>query len=240
MQVRVVFTELHDFFHNALECLRLSDGSWRLLIYFTPRDVEYALGWESFKAAILDGKVRQKNNISGVVKAGAERVHIKDLRGWYTHGLKKFAATLGIPSEDKGLMDHYKTHMRDGLMQQPELYLRYAVNDSRTNVQIHKAFIGYFRDMQRELGMAEEDLWDENDIPMTMGKLVAATFERWVHRLATNPDLFRFAVRKLGVLDPDGKDYKRSLSAMLAYRRFRHAGAAPRPWRWRTRPWRSS
>jgi hypothetical protein len=27
--------------------------------------VEYALGWESFKAAILDGKVRRKYNISG-------------------------------------------------------------------------------------------------------------------------------------------------------------------------------
>jgi hypothetical protein len=27
MQVRVVFTELHDFFDKALECLRLSDSS---------------------------------------------------------------------------------------------------------------------------------------------------------------------------------------------------------------------
>jgi hypothetical protein len=105
--------------------------------------------------------------------------------------------------------------MYDGLLEQPEDFLRYAVNDARLNRQVHTAFIHLFRTMQIEcLDMTGDDLWNENDIPMTVGKLVAATFERWLYKRATHPEVLKYAIRKLGILDPDHKQHKYSRAVL--------------------------
>ena len=180
----------------------------RLLIYFSPKDVEYAVGWDHFKPAIETKKVRQRNNLSGRVNDTL----IKDLSGWAGKtSLVKFAAGLGVPMLNKSSMDEFKANMWRGLTERPEEFLRYAVDDATVLLRVQQSFVDLINVVQEEcLGMGD-DLWTADDIPMTVGSLVAKTFERWVYTQAGEyKDALRFCIRKLGILDPDHHFYKRS------------------------------
>ncbi|MBI1913225.1 MAG: hypothetical protein HYS12_00450 [Planctomycetes bacterium] len=178
----------------------------RLALFFSPKDVEYVLGWDKFGEAIHSGRVRQRNNLAGRVG----RVVLKDLDGWAGKSkLAEFAAALGVPMPDKTSMDDFKKEMRRGLEERPEDFLRYAVDDARVLLEVYARFVAFVRRTLSEiLGMAAGDLWRADDIPMTTGRLVAETFERWLFsRTGEHADALRFCARKLGFLDPDADDY---------------------------------
>jgi hypothetical protein len=184
-------------------------GKIRLGLYYSPKDVEYAVGWDNERFAILKKNLHQRNNLSGHIGD----VRIKDLFGLSSkQSLKKFAMSLGVPMEDKGLMDEYKKHMMDGLMEHPENYLAYSVGDARALHRVWHEFMGMFNTVQREyLKMPEEDCWSMDDIPMTVGALVAKTELRWLyHMTGEYRDAVKFSLRKLGYLDPDAKWHWRS------------------------------
>src|SRR5262249_37596169 len=99
-------------------------------------------------------------------------------------------------------------NMHRGLLERPEDFLSYAVGDVRALPELHGRFVEHFRSLQKDcLGMAEEDCWTAADIPMTGGALIAKTLERWVYPGGREKDVFKFCVRKLGVLDPDHRQY---------------------------------
>jgi hypothetical protein len=194
-----------------------------LLTFFSPKDVEYALGWQQFRRAIEDNKVRQRNNLSGSLRAGGRKVFLKDLCGWSgKESLARFAEAMGCGVKGKNAMDEYKTCMHRGLLERPEDYLRYAVGDVRVLLDLHRGFLQHFQALQEEcLGM--DDLWTAEDIPMTCGALVARTLERWLYGQAEDRRVLQFAVRKLGLLDPDARHHQKSLEGwnrvVRAYRR---------------------
>ncbi len=189
-----------------------------LLMYFSPKDVEYALGWDAFREGIEEGKVRQRNSLSGKFSTMGQKVTVKDLCGWAGKAsLARFAASMGVEAADKGNMDDYKERMHRGLLERPEDFLRYAVGDVRVLLELHSAFVDHFQALQREcLGMDDQDIWTADDIPMTTGSLVARTLERWLHAQAADRRVFRFAVRKLGLLDPDAKGHAKDRAAFRA------------------------
>lgn len=211
--VNLVFRDRNDQSNLLLEALSLlgvEEKAVRLLMYFSPKDIEYATGWQCFHTAIKDKKVRQRNNISGTLHMPGRRVCIKDLCGWAGKtSLLKFAQSLGVHAPDKTVMDDYKTIMHRGLTERPEDFLRYAVGDVTMLLELHSAFVEHFRTLQQEcLDMMGEDLWTADDIPMTGGALVAKTLERWLYRRGKDRSVMQFAVRKLGLLDPDDVRYK--------------------------------
>jgi hypothetical protein len=216
LNARVVFVERGDdtcLLLRALRLLGVKARSVRLLMFFSPKDVEYAVGWKWFQGAILGKKVRQRNNLSGRIDLPGEvRVYVKDLYGWAgKNSLLKFAQSLGVDAGAKAVLDEYKARMMDALTTRPEDYLRYCVGDVAVLPLLYTAFVEHFRNLQQEcLGMSGEDLWAE-DIPMTGGALIAKTLERWVYGRAGEPGVLKFCVRKLGILDPNdpGHDQRR-------------------------------
>lgn len=106
-------------------------------------------------------------------------------------------------------MDSYKSEMYRGLLKEPEAFLRYAVADARAMLDVNSRFAAFVRHVQSDvLGMAETDLFDANSVPITIGRLVAETFGRWVlARAGADADAVKFCDRKLGVLDPDADKY---------------------------------
>jgi hypothetical protein len=129
----------------------------------------------------------------------------------------RFARSLGLRAGDKDTLDEYKSRMADGLVERPEDYLRYAVGDVTLLLELHVAFVKYFRTIQQEcLGMEGDDLWTPDDIPMTGGALVARTLERWIYSQAADRDVLKFSLRKMGTLDPGDRRHKFSLWAYLA------------------------
>jgi hypothetical protein len=173
--------------------------------FFSPKDIEYAIGWPPWRKAILTGKVHQSNSLTGRVGV----IRLRDLKGWAgKEKLVDFAAALGIPMPAKTSMDDYKSNMRRGLEEHPEDFLYYAVEDARVLLTLYQKFVTFMREIQREtLGMTE-GWWRASDIPLTLGRLVAGTFERWlVNRAGPHESVLAFCLRKLGYLDPGAADY---------------------------------
>src|SRR5262249_20330615 len=151
-------------------------------------DVEYAAGWDTVKRALERNCVAQRNNLSGLLRGNLAphdhpfgrcpwAVTIKDISGWSgKEGLARFAAALGEPMGEKGTMDRYKSRMAWGLLEHPEEFLRYAVDDARVLPRLVGRFVRFLRAVQVKLGMPEADLWTAETIPMTAGRLVAETF----------------------------------------------------------------
>jgi hypothetical protein len=190
----------------------------RLAFFFSPKDVQYAVGWEAFDTAIHKKEVRQRNNLSGNFPAGGRTMYLKDLYGWAgKKGLAGFLSAMGVATPAKGLMDEFKSNILCGVEAHPEAFLDYAVGDVTCLREAHARFVDHVRRLQREcLGMQEGDLWTAHDIPMTVGSLVAKTFEKWLHHhdRAVPAEALKFCVRKLGTLD---QDYKRAASFRMTY-----------------------
>jgi hypothetical protein len=94
-------------------------GTATLVIYYSCKDVEYALSWDRFQDAIDAGHVRQRRVLTGKV-AGAK---LHDLFGWSCMGLERFAKALGLSMCHKGNLDDYKRRMHDALLERTEDYL---------------------------------------------------------------------------------------------------------------------
>ena len=52
---------------DALDRLGV-DGAIQLGMYFSPKDIEYAVGWDLFERAIRHDDVHQGNNLSGELR----------------------------------------------------------------------------------------------------------------------------------------------------------------------------
>jgi hypothetical protein len=213
-------THATNLLARSLRHLKVEAGAWQdrrvlLAMFWTPKDLEYAVGWMHLKAALDTGRVRQRNNLSGHVWCAC----IKDLFGWSDKkSLAGLAVALGVPMADKDRMDEYKTAMAKGLEERPAEFLRYAVDDARVLLNLYGRFVELFRRIQSDsLSMAETDLWNGTNIPMTSGALVARTFERWLaSRAGDDRDALRLCDRLLGFLDPDARNYEKVKAARLA------------------------
>lgn len=214
----ISFREEMDLYSMVRKSWDVS-GRTSLLNFFSPKDFEYAFGWPKWKKAIDKDKVKQKRNITGRVGG----TNLKDLSGWAGYnGLEETAKGLGVEVMNKGDMDSYKTNMGLGLLEQPEKFLDYAVNDVRITYQSFESFLNMFIRIQREcLDMPDEDLWDWKTIPMTTGALVAKTLEKWLyHQAGEHKNAMMFCARKLGLLDQDAKHPKYETSKRAYWRAY--------------------
>jgi hypothetical protein len=208
---QIIFIKRNNY-DDLLKDARRRWNIWgvKTLLYhfYSPKDVEYAVGWPQFRAAIDKGQVRQRRNLAGRVGAS---VFIKDMSGWAgKQGFESFASGLGVEMPSKGFMDEYKKRMWDGLHEHPEEFLRYAFDDVGKLLECQKEFLAMFAKLTDALGMPGRT-WTAENIPMTLGALVAKTFERWLHVQAGDlEDAFKFCLRKLGILDRYKRHYKKS------------------------------
>jgi hypothetical protein len=176
-----------------------------LAAYFSPRDLEFACGWDRMRRAYLGGQVHQRRSLTG--RVGPSRV--VDPFGWNKEGLGRLARALGVALPEKSLMDEYKRRMVSGLLDHPEDFLRYAVADARALYEIVHAFAALARDVQAGVGLRRVDRFTPETVPTTIGSVVARTLEPWVLRTAAFEHFFEvdFCLKKLGLLDPDSRRY---------------------------------
>ncbi len=182
----------------------------KLLIFYTPKDLEYSLSWEKFRNYCITKGFAQKRNISTPkpipfeVEGRNLKLLVKDLKGWAEKGLKDLAEAVGVEMCDKGAMDEYKSRMLEGLLDMPEQFVAYSIDDSKALIKIYSEFMNLVRWLQHDIiGLDEESCFTESDIPMTVGSLVAGTLEKWLYTKYHDKELLQVAVRKLGLLDAD-------------------------------------
>ena len=198
--------------------------SIRLLMYYSPKDIEYTFGWSNVKPLILGEVIQQKRGISTPKPFKTRNsfnqteyyVSIKDLRGWSTGSLKSLAGTVGLTMVSKADMDEYKIRMRDGLEALPTVFASYAMGDTSILHDIYDAYVEMVRWVQRDIiGIADDDCFTANDIPMTVGSLVAATLDKWIYTQYPNKQVLKYAMNKLGILDVNASDHRYNLAAFI-------------------------
>ncbi|AUT00884.1 hypothetical protein CLI64_11015 [Nostoc sp. CENA543] len=221
--VKVIFVEMSDSL-NLIEYI-LNDcdkdrqhKNINLLMFYSPKDLEYAFGWDFIQPLYMSGAIQQKRNISCrppfVLEVNEHKytVDIKDMKGWSGNsGLKALADAVGVKMQSKAGMDSYKTHMRDGLEAFPDLFAAYSMGDVDDLLSIYSAFVELVRWVQHEvIGLPKEMCFNEENIPMTTGSLVAKTLESWIYCQGDRREI-EFAIKKLGLLDSSDKEHKKNL-----------------------------
>lgn len=88
------------------------------------------------------------------------------------------------------------------------MYVKYSMDDANKLISIYISFVNLVRRVQNEvIAIPIEDCIAENDIPMTIGSLVALTFGKWIYSQGSNKKVIDFAMRNLGVFDISDKLY---------------------------------
>lgn len=199
-----------------------------LFFFFSSKDIWIALGWDTFKNLIISengsskGIITQKRNLMGTfcLDYGDDFTVIytlKDVSGWTNTSLETFAEGLGIATSTKKLVDDYKDRMDYALEHFTDDFIKYAINDVVLLRQIVTAKIGLVNWLTKDVLKIPLE-FSRDTIPMTQGRLVSSIFEFYLSNLADketlgldmNPEiLLKAAYAKLGVLDPDSKNYSK-------------------------------
>jgi len=185
-----------------------------VLMFSSPRDIWISHGWSNVEGDFDQANIDKKRNVRGGYTLDDRKFRIWDLSGWTNEGLKGLAASVGVNTADKGLMDAYKANMLKGLIAEPELFIDYGISDAEMLPEIVNKFTEGQRSVQLEtLGIPESVCYTNSTIPKTIGSVVAKTIGKYVDWKVyeSDPELFQYCLRILGVLDESHKLYKKAL-----------------------------
>ena len=200
-----------DATSSILKQYKIQKGSFDVLMFYSPKDLNISFGFDNLDAYYKKGKISQKRRISGRYENGNLKYRICDLSGWTNTSLKEFAKSVGVAMTSKDTMDDYKSHMLDGLVEQPETFIEYMVGDTTSLFEIREKFFNQIQKVQRDyFGLPEEGVDSIDTLPLTIGSIVATTFERYI-RCCLCPDRqkeLRYCLLKLGIINPDAKNRK--------------------------------
>jgi hypothetical protein len=184
-----------------------------LLLYFSPKDLEYSVGWEFMKERYEDktNPIVQKRNLRGKFPLAGVDVTLFDLKGW-GRSLDALAASVGVEIKDKALMDKCKSRMRDGYIERPADAFYYARGDVDVLHKIRHEFIKNVQWVRHDvIGIPLAGECNPFELlPKTTGSLVAHEFLTWLKTRAEDPAMFDFALKKLGKLKT-GRNHNRDL-----------------------------
>jgi hypothetical protein len=207
--IKLIVAEMTDQL-NLLESILPDFGTGKLkadlLMFASPKDLEFAIGWENFDRIIKlkENNLKQKRCIQGSFNIGKTTIRVRDMYGWQPQGgLKGLADSVGIKMVAKSALDAYKSNMETALALEPTTFLDYAMGDVTDLLNIYPKFIELVQWVQRDvIGIPEDKVATIDNLSMTTGSIVAKTLESWFYtQTSYNPEVLDFAVRKLGIID---------------------------------------
>jgi hypothetical protein len=204
----------HSFIDEDGQVFEISYKEIDSLMFSSPRDIWKSHGWDNVRPYFDDATIDKKRSISGLYELSGRKFKEWDLSGWTNEGLKSLASSVGVDTKDKGLMDEYKSCMLKGLLEKPELFIDYSMNDPEMLPEIVEKFTQAQRDLQIEtLGLPEHVAYTIDTIPRTVGAVVAGSIQKVVDWkiYESDPELFQYCLRIMGVLDASHKLHKKAL-----------------------------
>jgi len=186
------------------------------LIFSSPRDIWKSHGWNNVEEFFDEGNIDKKRAINGNYELSKRNYKIWDLSGWTNESLKSLAQSVSVDTKDKGLMDKYKSKMLQGLINEPELFIDYSMNDPELLLKIVQEFTKGQRTLQIEtLGLPEKVAYTIQTIPRTVGSVVAQTIQKVVDwkSYEQDPELIQYCLRIMGVLDSSHWLHKKALES---------------------------
>jgi hypothetical protein len=184
------------------------------LIFSSPRDIWKSHGWNNVEEFFDEANIDKKRAIEGSYKLSTRNYKIWDLSGWTNESLKSLAMSVSVDTKDKGKMDKYKSNMLQGLIDEPEMFIDYSMNDPELLLKIVQEFTKGQRTLQIEtLGLPERVAYTIETIPRTVGSVVAQTIQKVVDWKCyeKDPELIQYCLRIMGVLDSSHCFYEKAL-----------------------------
>jgi hypothetical protein len=180
-----------------------------LVIFCSPKDLQFAFGDHDFIEGVEMRKLRQHNAITSQHGYGVRIIDLFGLSG--RKSLETMAATWGILMDHKSDLDDYKKQGRMGeaLLEMPETFLRYSVDDVRVLPKLYAAVLNGIQGIEADLGIPENQRMSSFTLPSTLGATVAKIFRKWLFVQAGEyAKALRFSIYKLGILDQDHTDHE--------------------------------
>lgn len=141
------------------------------------------------------------------------------MKGFSQFGLAQLATTLGLQMPEKTSLDHYKTSMDKALLEEPELFVRYGIQDAEILFPIFENMIQYTNSiLTNSFKMPYNLLFNRYTMCYSTGRLVSEIFERYIYfyfcgKPSTSKDYFskelkvKAAFAKLSILRMGSKKY---------------------------------
>jgi len=217
----VAFDSPDNIATYLMDTLELS-GQAELRFFYSPKDIEYFIGCDCAKKIYLND-LEKKRCIKGnfTIKSDKYSLTLKcrDAVGWTNTGLKGLAEGLGVDMINKSEMDKYKHNMLKGAEEMPSEFLNYAMDDVIKLDEIFNKYPELINWVEIEvLGIPPEQSFTASNIPMTQGSIVAKSFEKWIFTRSNQPEMLKFAVRKLGILKNNkGRSREKVIEDLKAY-----------------------
>lgn len=163
-------------------------------MFYSFQDLGFAFGWSNVEKQLIDEassknkyQIEQRRSITGTLKIGdsstsrENRWKIRDLSGWTNTSLKDFASSLGIPMENKDLLDDLKSSMDVALKERTKTFLDYGLSDVMVLEVIYSNFLKMVNQvLSTILNLPDKLLFNESNLPLATGALVAKTFEKYI------------------------------------------------------------
>lgn len=178
-------------------------GQAHLRFYYSLKDVEYLIGKDLAKDVFLN-KLKKIRAVMGEFKVKSSNysltVNCRDAVGWSNiGGLEELTKAVGVEMENKSSMDKYKSNMLRGAEEVPIDFIKYALDDVMKLDEVFDKYTELINWVEIEvLHIPKHKAFTVNTIPMTLGSIVAKSFEKWIINRSNKPDMLNFAIRKLG------------------------------------------
>ncbi len=186
---------------------------FNLYMYYSLKDLTFCFGYNNLKLYYMGSKkkITQNRNISGTFQINYDtRIHffkIFDLFGYSSSGLKSLALSVNLEKFDD--LDNYKTEMNRALIEKPDLFIKYAINDAEILPKIFTRKIKSFNDILNVLGINDEKAkFTSVNTPLTIGSVVHKIFTKYIeYKVLKNDSSIHLSVLKQGILNKTHENY---------------------------------
>lgn len=181
-----------------------------VLCFYSPKDIEYLLGTNLIKKCYKHMQQRRRITVNSkaLVKEGGIDIGftLQDLKGWASGTLEELAKSVNVKMLNKHDLDDYKTHMHDALINEPEKFIEYAMDDAKALLEIDTKFREFIvKIADEQLGIKVE----KEGLPLTVGSLISKVFNQWLDkRVLVNKDTERafYSLARLNQNHPRHKE----------------------------------
>lgn len=222
-----------EFTENVVE---LFINCW---FYFSLKDLNISFGPENMREIYSqkNSPIIQRRSTSGKLKFEQSNIlngrllkaHIflKDLYGIDKVGLKKMADAFGvvspIPNTINDVLEPYKTKMTTAIKEKPLDFVTYAINDVIITYALSRKIPDSFNKMLIEVFKItdpKEHLTPTN-MPLTMGSIIHLILQKNIkHNVLKNDTSLMLALCKMGILEPNTKQYDLNLATLTLLKKF--------------------
>lgn len=215
------FGDAHSPLHKVLKHQLGNTSDITLMNFYSPSDLEGAMGWDLMEVVFEAKDVEQKRCMYGDFVVEGVNYKVEDLKGMAQGSLSAFAGSLGMENDWKqpeGVEPLDKSRMVDEMNDRPEVMAPYVMSDADQLPEMKARTVQARNDVMEAVGINPELYYTLENIPKTTGAQVAGIIERYIldYVKGLYAPVWRYCLYKQGILKENSKKLSRGVQAAIA------------------------